>query len=198
MAQQEIKDVIKNIPKELISYIQDEQKSKLYNTINLNDTVKIKNALNGTTSIYIIGKKFAKIVLNEIVDLQIKLLPYNDSTEIICLVKTIHKPVKESTIQFFSTEWNNINEKFGLPQTDNKDLSIEPFILCPDNISKEKFIELISYIDPIIINADISEADNTITYNLSIPFIQKERSEEIKSIIRQNTFKWTGCMFKKC
>lgn len=197
-AQKDIKEIIKNIPEEIIPYIQDGQRAEIYKFIESNDTFKIKNTLNGTTSIDSIGKGFAKISLNDIADLQIRLFPYQDSTEIICLVKTIYKPVKESIVQFFSSEWNKIDEDFNLPQTKDTDLLIESFIERPDSMSKKQFIELSSYIDPIIINADVSSTDYTIEYNLSLPFIQEKQSKEIKAIIKQNTFKWDGRKFKKC
>lgn len=193
-----MRDMIRTMPKEMIPYLQDEQWAEVYKFIESKDTLKIKNGLNGITSFDLISNDFANIGLNEITSMQIKLLTRNDSTEIICLVKTINRPVKESTVQFFSTEWEEIEDDFNLPQAKDTEMLIKTFVERPDSISEDKFMELLSRIDPVIINADISSKNNTITYNLSLPFIREEEKEEIKAIIKQNTFKWDGSKFKKC
>lgn len=197
-AQKTVKDVIKTMPEDIIPYLQDEQWAEIYNFMESKDTLEVKNALNGTTSIDSISESFAKISLNKITEMQIKLLPCNDTTEIICLVKTINRPVKESTVQFFSTNWNEIDDDFNLPRPGDIDAINSAFIERPDSMSEDKFKELSSYIDPVIITADVSGTGNTIVYSLSLPFIPNDKSEEIKALIKQNTFKWDGGRFKKC
>lgn len=197
-ARKTVKDVIKTMPEDIIPYLQDEQWAEIYNFMESKDTLEVKNALNGMTSIDSISESFAKISLNKITEMQIKLLPCNDTTEIICLVKTINRPVKESTVQFFSTNWDYIDDDFNLPNPGDMDAITGLFMERPDSMSEDKFQELSSYMEPVMINADISGADNTIIYNLSLPFIPNDKSEEIKAIIKQNTFKWDGGRFKKC
>lgn len=197
-AQQSIKEIIGSMPENIVPYLKSEQTAGLKSIIENGDTVKIKNALNGTTSVDSIATDFAKLKLNEIADLQIRLLPYNDTTSVICLVKTINKPVKESTVMFFSTEWKKSNNDFGLPKTDETATTTELFTQRPDSMSIETYEELIDSIDPIIIHADISAPDNTITFSLSLPFTTKEERKKTEAIIRQNTFKWEGNTFKKC
>lgn len=197
-AQQKIADIIGSMPETVVPYLKSEQTAELEKIIENGDTLKIKNALNGMTAIDTIADSFAKLKLNEIADLQIRLLPYNDTTSVICLIKTINKPVKESTVMFFSTEWKKSNNDFGLPKTDETATMTELFTQRPDSMSLETYEELIDSIDPIIIHADISAPDNTITFSLSLPFTTKEGRKKAEAIIRQNTFKWEGNTFKKC
>lgn len=198
MAHVTISEVISTMPEHIVPYLQEEQRAEISNFAKSKDTLTLKNALDGTTSVDISGSDFAEIRLNEITGMQIKLLPCNDSTEIICLVKTIGSPVKESTVQFFTSDWKEIEGDFNLPQTGDAEALLDLFVERPDSITEDTFMDLKSYIDPVLINVEVSKTEHVLTYSISLPFVTGDALDKVKSITRQNTFKWDGDKFKKC
>lgn len=127
MGQISIKEVIGNIPDEILPYITNDQKEELLKFTGSKDSVKVKNTFNGATSIDTISFDYAKINMNKTTEIQLKLLRGNDSTQILCVIKTIKSPLKESTVKFYSTEWQAINSTFGLPVDNDEDTILSMF-----------------------------------------------------------------------
>lgn len=197
-AQTTITDVIKTIPQELLPYIGDEQRKEINEFAGQEDTIEIKNELNGTTRILTANGDFAQLDLNGTTRMQIKLLPVNDTTKIICMAKTVTKPVPDSDIKFYSTDWTPIHSSFNLPVDYKAENLLSVFTQRPDTMTTERYEELLKYIEPVIVSADLSKDNCTITFNIDIPFVQKDEINMIKAIIRQKTFKWDGNNFKIC
>lgn len=198
MAQTSIKDILKTIPQEILPYVNDDQRKEINEFVSQKDTIEIKNALNGTTRIHTSGDNFAQFDLNETTKLQIKLLPVNDSTKIICIAKTVMRPISDSSISFFSTDWAPIHSNFNLPIDNSTETLLSMFTQRPDTMTTARYNELIKCIEPVIISANISNNDYTITFSLDVPFVQKSEIDTYKAITRQKTFKWDGRSFKIC
>lgn len=197
-AQKNITNVLDNMPTELLPYISESQKHELGKFTIDNDTVKIKNQLNGSSTVTIINDDFAKVDLSEAVHMQIKLLPVNDTTKIICLVRTIKIPLPESDVSFYTTEWKRINSQFGLPDINDEDAMLDAMTQRPDSMSLEQFNKLRNIIEPITISADIPAGNDMIIFNINVPFTTKEEKNDVEAIIRQKCFKWDGKSFKTC
>lgn len=197
-AQTTIRNILGNMPENMTPYLNAGQRAEIIRFTESKDSIKVKNSLNGMTSVETVNDNFIKISLNEAASMQMKLLPLNDSTQIICTVKTIKTPIPESTIKFYTTEWLPIDSTFNLPETDKPDTMIELLVQRPDTMSESRFNELRNYIEPVIISAEISNDDNIITYNLSLPLMPGDKSDELKAIIKKKSFKWNGDKFKKC
>ncbi len=195
-SQTSINDVLNTMPKELIQSLNDEQRADLLLDTSSNDTIKIKNMLNGTTSIDSLDVDYAKISTSKVSDIQIRLLPCDDSSKIICLVKTIKEPVRESIVSFYSDDWTSLETNFDLPDIDDPDSIFASFVQRPDTMSEESFNDLCKYIEPVVFCADFSNKD-ILVYDLSVPPTSNDKTDELKAVIRKNRFKWNGSNFKK-
>ena len=197
-AQITVKDVLKSIPNELMPYFNDKQRDEIKQFANDKDTLEIRNVLNGKTTITTLSQNLAEINLNNNTLTQIKLLPVNNTTKIICAIKTIKEPIKESVIKFYSADWQPIKSTFNLPTADNTDSLLALFTQKPDTMTTERYNELSNCIEPVVMYTDISDKDNSVTLSISIPFTANDKSDAIKVIIRKKTFKWDGNTFKNC
>ncbi len=193
-AKTSISDVLGSIPKEIIPSLNDEQRSELLLNRETNDSLEIKNMLDGFTSIDSIAPDFVKISASKALELQIRLLPYNDSTQIICLVKTYTTPMLESSVSFYNTDWSALSTDFDLPNPNDPDALFSSFIQRPDTMQEETFNDLCKFIEPVVINADFSK-NTTISYNLTLPLTSNDKTEELKAIIKPLFFKWNGDNF---
>lgn len=198
LAQNKAVEALNTMPKELLPYISDSQLQEMGKFTIDNDTVKVKNELNGTSTVTTINDDFAKLDLSNSALMLIKLLPLNDSTQIICLVRTIKIPLPESSVSFYTTDWKRIRSTFGLPDTRNAGAMLYDMTQKPDTMSVDRFNELRDYLDPVTISADIPEGGDIITFKINVPFTTKEEKSKVEAIIRQKSFKWDGKSFKTC
>ena len=197
-AQERMDSLLRSMPETMAPYLSAAQRDELSKFTSLGDTIKVKNSLNGFTSIDSISNDFARISLNEGTELQIRL--FNEAqtgSKVVCVIKTIKKPVAESAMRFYDTKWKVIKSNFGLPTFTDRVYTMATLTQRPDTMTEDRFKDLQNCIDPFITNADMSAHDGTITYNLSIPFNIHGKKEEIKAILRQKTFKWNGEVFKE-
>ena len=110
----------------------------------------------------------------------------------MCLVKTVRKPLAESSISFYTTDWQPVESRFGLPDIGDAGVMMQMLVERPDSIDAIRFNRLCSYIEPVMVSADCSNDDNIITYSLSLPFVTKDKADEIKAVIKKKSFKWDG------
>lgn len=192
-------DIISNMPKEIVPYINDNMRAELVNSIKSGDTIGISSMLQERIAIDTIAADFIRIKATQKTTIQLRLLPVSDSTSIICMVKTLEVPIRESRISFFTTSWSLLESDYGLPAFTDSATTIDSLTCKPDDMSEDKYKEYLACIDPVVTHADISSADGSITFGLGIsPFITSEERSGIMRIIRQKTFKWDGISFKKC
>ncbi|MGN1376091.1 MAG: DUF3256 family protein [Prevotella sp.] len=194
-----IADIVSSMPKELIPYINDNMKAELVNSVKNGDTISINSMLEEKIAIDSITNDFIRIKATKTTTIQLRLLPVSDSTSIICMVKTLEVPIRKSKVSLFTTSWSPVDSDYGLPTFADTSDTIDTLTCKPEDMSEDKFREIVACIDPVVTYADISSADGSITFGLSIsPFVTSDERREIKRIIRQKTFKWDGVSFKKC
>lgn len=196
-AQKNITDLLKTMPDSIIPYLNNNQKAELSKFSNAHDSLKVKNMLGGETSIDSLSNSFVRIKLNDDTDMQLKLLPLKDSTMIICAIKTYRKPVPDSSIKFYTTDWERIKDTFGLPTMSNVDAILDLLTERPDTMSTTRYNELRNELEPVIIEATFTGTEPTITYKLSLPLLNKEEMQGVKAILKQKSFKWNNKTFNK-
>ncbi len=194
MGQVRMNNLIEDIPFEILPGMNKELLGELSLGHGQEDTLKVKNIFTGTTCIDSISNDFVKIISSDVVETQIRLLFFKDSTYIISVVKTFNEPVKESTISFYSKTWKPLEDNFMLPNINKPEELLEDFIFQPDTMKTQRFLELTKYIEPVIINADFSK-QNVLSLNLSIPLMPSDEIDSLKTILRKKEFLWDGKNF---
>ena len=74
MAKVTVTNVLRTIPKEIVPYIDDDRRDEIGRFSSENDSLEIKNSLNGTMRIWTVSDDFARMELSESSMLQVKLL----------------------------------------------------------------------------------------------------------------------------
>lgn len=209
-AQLKMRKVVSTLPSELVPYLNDAQREELAHNAELRLTEEqgggaeqdsvlvVKNMLEGNTRIDSISENFVRIALNDAVDLQVRVLPYSDSADVLCVVKTIKVPLKESEVSFYDVNWKKMDSNLGLPTNADIEGLLDIFALRPDTMSESEYAELRGLFDPIAINVDASRNDNCLQFELCIPVVPHEKKDEMKAILHPILFKWDGENFKKC
>lgn len=198
MAKVTVTNVLRTIPKEIVPYIDDDRRDEIGRFSSENDSLEIKNSLNGTMRIWTVSDDFARMELSESSMLQVKLLSTGDTTQIICVVKTITSPVAESEVRFYTVGWNELDGDFGLPDMRDAGAMLSSLTVRPDTMAEARYGELLKNIEPVIVNASFDVKGEVLTLGLGIPFTTKQVQNDMKAIIKQKSFKWNGKTFRLC
>ena len=197
-AKKTMREVWVTMPDSVIPYLNHNLRVELVDYWEMKADAKVKNRLDGDTKLVKMSDNYMELKLNESTDASIRLLSTGDSTYIICMVKTFKAPAEESSVMFFSSDWKPLGKNFGLPTNNGSDKTKEMFTEVRDTMTTELYDRLYGMIEPVMLKAALSETDETIVFELSLPFLTKDEKEEVSLILRQRKFKWDGKTFKEC
>lgn len=65
----------------------------------------VTNRMEGKSRMDILTDDFVHIAYTNVSDIAMKLLPINDSTDVLCMVATVKAAVSDSRIAFFDAQW---------------------------------------------------------------------------------------------
>lgn len=196
-AQVSMRDLWIQMPDSIVPYLNNSVRTEMADLYQIKTKSESKNLLEGTSVIDTLTKDYVHVSLNSNTVLQIKQLP-TDSSFVICVIKTFVAPEAESEVSFFNSQWLPLNDSFGLPLTDDADKLKTEFTSCPDTMSHERYMELLSQLDPVMLHSEVSANENVVVFELSRPLLSREDKININAIIKQRKFKWNGQMFIEC
>lgn len=187
---QNIGDLFKSMPPELLPGVSEGNKTMLL--VDSGETT-IPYALGeikklGQSSDYL------KIKTSGAGTTQLRLLPVEKDSSIVCIIKTVCAEACDSHISFYTTKWEKIENNAFLPE-----ISKEIFF---DSSKKEmenyKYAVSLHHIYPI--SADFSESgsDLTLTFNYK-PLLTNDQIAEIKPFLKSDAIvlKWKNGSFRQ-
>ncbi|MEE3384493.1 MAG: DUF3256 family protein [Prevotella sp.] len=196
-AQSPMRDLWIQMPDSVVAYLDVNSRTEMADFYEMKVKTGSKNLLEGKSAIDSLTSDYIHVTLNSSTTLQIKKLQ-TESSFVICLIKTFTAPEPESEVSFFSSSWKPLKETFGLPVTNDASSLIKQFTTRPDTISQERYEELASMLDLVMISAEMSVNEQVVTFSLSRPLIEKSEILNINAIFKQRKFKWNGQTFIEC
>lgn len=104
-----MRDVFKQMPDSLIPYLSSNNRLDFIDFIDSKMDAEVANSLGGKSRMQKLTDKYVSLALNEAASLEMMLLPVSepvDSTsQIICMIRTYGKDIRESTVDFYSMKW---------------------------------------------------------------------------------------------
>lgn len=107
-----MQSVLKEMPDSLLTYL---TKNNLLDFIDFAASkmdAEVDNTLGGKSRMQKLTDRYVSIALNEASSLEMKLLPVNEqvdsANQIVCMVRTYGKDVRESTVSFYSVKWRKL------------------------------------------------------------------------------------------
>ena len=68
----------------------------------------VKNRFGGQSEMLKLTDDYLKLKTTEASSEEMKLLPLNDSVNVVCVVKTYNGPAEDSQVYFYSTDWKEL------------------------------------------------------------------------------------------
>ena len=113
--------------------------------------------------------------------LEMKLLPVNDSTKVVCMVKTVCASACDSSIKFYASDWSeelDVASFLNLPSSDD-------FFLPNDTLSEEGALTR-KKADMHLMKASLSKDDASLTFIYTTPdYLNQEDKEKLLPYLRK-------------
>ena len=177
-----------DMPDSITMYLTKSMRTELADYVDMKVSAATKNAIGDTVRIDTLTSDYIAITLSESSKLEMKLLP-RDGSNIICMVRTYYGTAAESIISFWQLDWQQLPD-ISMPALENIEL-----IKKPDSLSVTEFNKIKAMISPKMIEMRLSPDDNSLLLSYSLPDVNKEDSELIKSILVQKKINWNGEIF---
>ena len=183
-----MREVWIDMPDSITMYLTKSMRTELADYVDMKVSAATKNAIGDTVRIDTLTSDYIAITLSESSKLEMKLLP-RDGSNIICMVRTYYGTAAESIISFWQLDWQQLPD-ISMPALENIEL-----IKKPDSLSVTEFNKIKAMISPKMIEMRLSPDDNSLFLSYSLPDVNKEDSELIKSILVQKKINCNGEIF---
>ena len=155
---------------------------------------QVKNRFGKTSEMLKMTKDYLEIQLTSVSKMEMKLLPVNDSTRVICVANTYQGPVEDTEIHFYTTEWQQLNPKqfIQLPEKDD----FFPLPTAPEK--RDSLEQLKVYADIKFIRAKLSEKEETLLFTLTVPeYMEEEKAKSLRAYMRKDpiVYLWDNGQF---
>lgn len=176
MQAQDIKSLFIAIPDSLSLLLSKVNREDFGDFLASNMKAEVKNRFGKPSEMTKLTADYLKIKMTSASELEMKLLPLNDSTKVICVVNTYMAPTSDSHISFYDTFWKKLPaESFlTLPEEDcfyRKDLS---------EIQADSVRNLRMRMDMYMLKAELSEDENSLRFIYTTPdYLDKETADEL-------------------
>lgn len=191
---QTLSDVIKTMPENIVWGITQEQKEEILT--NPKDSIIIVSG-NNLYNKYIrkeLSGNYIKVQTSDVGDIQIKLLPLINNTNVICVVKSICKDFCDSNISFYTMDWIKIEDNSLFPKPE-----IKWFIKSDIDKLSDDYRNAIAVIDLLPIKLTLSPDSNLIQAELDIEKYLDEKNYTNLKIFLSDTPKiliWDKTKFR--
>lgn len=155
---------------------------------------EVTNRLEGKSEMTRLTADYIHLQMTPQSTWQMKLLPLNDSTSVICTVATVCAPACDSRIRFYSTAWEELPADSFLPARP----TLQDFIAEPaDTTDVYSYRDARRQADILLIQAELSADEPTLLLLFTTPdYMEREAAETLKPYLREGIrYRWEGGSF---
>lgn len=187
---QDMKSLFIAMPDSLAPLLTKVNKEDFGDFLASNMKAEVKNRLGKNSEMLKLTADYLDLKMSESSEVQMKLLPVNDSVKVVCVVHTYKGPATDSSIRFYNTQWEELplSSYLTLPKED-------AFYKAPvAEADQETYHNLRKQADMYLFVAKLSEKDNTLLYSYTTPdYLDKDTAEKLKPFLNAEPLKyiWT-------
>ncbi len=194
VAAQDMKSVFLAMPDSLTPLLTKVNKEDFVDFLESNMKAEVKNRLDQSAEMKVLSADYLQLQMTKNSQLEMKLLPVNDSVKVVCLVKTVCASACDSEIRFYSTDWKTefVREDYlSMPKA-------EAFYLPKDTWTEEEAL-IKKVADMNLMKASLSKEDVFLTFVYTTPeYLNKEDKEKLLPYLKKEplVFRWSEGKFR--
>ena len=194
MVAQNMKSVFIAMPDSITPLLTKVNKEDCVDFLDSNMKAEVKNRFDGTAEMKVLTEDYTLVQTSEVGTLEMKLLPVNDSTKVVCMVKTVCASAFDSEIRFYTSDWRQ--------ELDKKEYLQWPdagaFFLPKDSLSEED-VFIRQKADMHLMKASLSKDEPTLTFIYTTPdYLNQEDKEKLLPHLRKEpvVLEWKDGKFR--
>ena len=191
---QDMKSVFIAMPDSITPLLTKVNKEDFVDFLDSNMKAEVKNRFDGTAEMKVLTEDYTLVQTSEIGTLEMKLLPVNDSTKVICMVKTVCASACDSDVRFYTSDWSNELDAASLLQRPSADV----FFLPNDTLSEEGVL-IRKKADMHLMKVSLSKDTPTLTFIYTTPdYLNQEDKEKLLPHLRKEpvVLEWKDGQFR--
>ena len=191
---QEMKSVFLAMPDSLTPLLTRVNKEDCIDFLASNMKAEVKNRFDKPAEMKVLTDDYLQIQMTESSALELKLLPLNDTTKVVCMIRTFCTSACDSKVRFYTSDWKEELDAGTFLQQPSGDA----FFLPGDTLTEEGAL-LRRKADMHLMKASLSKDDASITFVYTTPdYLNKEDREKLMPYLRQEpiVFRWQEGKFR--
>ena len=191
---QDMKSVFIAMPDSITPLLTKVNKEDCVDFLDSNMKAEVKNRFDGTAEMKVLTDDYTLIQTSEVGTLEMKLFPVNDSTKVVCMVKTVCASACDSEIRFYTSDWRQ--------ELDKKEYLQWPdagtFFLLKDSLSEED-VFIRQKADMHLMKASLSKDEPILTFIYTTPdYLNQEDKEKLLPHLRKEpvVLEWKDGKFR--
>ena len=191
---QNMKSVFIAMPDSITPLLSQVNKEDCVDFLDSNMKAEVTNRFGGKTEMKVLTDDYVLMQTTPGSMLEMKLLPVNDSTKVVCMVKTVCASACDSEIRFYASDWSKeLSKDDFLQQPD-----VETFYLPQDSVTEE-YTLIRKKADMDMMKASLSKDDASLTFIYTTPeYMNKDDKEKLLPYLRKEpiVLQWQDGKFR--
>ncbi len=161
---QEARTLFDSIPGSMLPLLSPVNRADFIDFLDSKMKAVVKNKFDGTSEMTDLTDNYIRIKLTDRSTWEMKVLPVNDSTKVICVVSTVCAPVCDSSVAFYTTGWKS------LPVSDYLTPPVmDDYFLLADSAQLGDYDRYRQRMDMLLATVALSKDADTLTFTLTTP-----------------------------
>ncbi len=191
---QNISPLVIAMPDDMLIGITLDQRKLLIAPENDTTDISVVNAVGDTVKRLGFSEDFISLQTSKVGNLQVKLLPLVNNTQIIGVITTVCGPACDSRINFYTTDWQPLAQSDLFPDT-----SKENFIKNGVDRNSEAFLNAYATLDMTPVKLSFSATDRNVSAVYDIKkYLSKEDYEQLLPFLKEApvTYTWDKFVYR--
>lgn len=191
---QDLKSLYTAIPDSLSPLLTKVNRQDFGDFLSSKMKAEVQNRFGKKSEMTQLTDDYLELKLTSVSRVEMKLLPVNDSTQVICVAKTYNGPVADTELAFYSTSWEKLPtaDFIELPQKDDY------FILPTSPEKTDSLNHLKAQADMHLQKAKLSDQSQTLQFTYTVPdYLEKTTAETIQAYLKKSPlcYEWKAGRF---
>ena len=191
---QNMKSVFIAMPDSIVPLLTQVNKEDCVDFLDSNMKAEVTTRFGGTAEMKVLTEDYVFLQTTPSSTLEMKLLPVNDSTKVVCMVKTVCASACDSEIHFYTSDWKGkmaVGDFLQKPEQ-------EAFYLPNDSVTEESVL-IRKKADMHLMKVSLSKEDASLTFIYTTPdYLNKEDKKQMLRYLNPNpvVFQWKDGKFR--
>ena len=180
---QEAKTYFKNMPDSICPLLSAVNRADFIDFLESKMKAEVTNNFGGKSEMTELSPDYIHVKMTPQSSWQMKLLPVNDSTKVVCVVSTVCAPACDSHVKFYTTDWKELPASSYLPELP----VLDDFIAeASDTVDIYEYQDARRQADMLLMKAELSAKDTALVFTFTTTdYMSKEAAEKLKPFVRR-------------